>query len=1010
MGSMGSNEPHTSGNHSILTKVDRLRELIGTRVSLPQLVVVGDQSSGKSSVLEGLTGFAFPRAAELCTRYATQITCRRETEESITVSIIPSNDAHPHEQERVKLFHRTLTELSPDGLAELFRDANEAMGIRTPSRATSADGSTLPAFSEHMLKIEKLGPNEEHFTVIDVPGIFRQETAGVTEESDITLVKNMVEKYMKDSRTIILAIIPCNADPATQEILKLAKKADPAMSRTMAVLTKPDLAPERAMQQIAIDHVSGNRGDLTLGYYIVKNRGSDETDMTLQQGLARERAFFGSAPWSTLNHTRRAGMDSLKVRVRELLIDLIKREFPKLRADVYREVATLRANRDKMGPSRSNQHTQRAYINKISERFQTLARDALNAYYTGDKVFARREDLRLITRVVHANERFNEIIEKHGHSWQFAVNPDAPASKPPKDRLPKEDSLDDFLDLTSTTSRLGKLKEPKFGDSSPEMDYPELGDILDFNTDITDPNTPGRNIMDYIEDLYKGSRGQELGTFGGSLLATMFKDQSAKWEPITLTFVGQVILMVHHFIVETINEVCPDTRVREQLWESFLLEELQRSYTRALDHTRFLLDIEREGTPLTLNHYFNDSLQTGQGKRLVQALKNLAVDEPQEESDKGRDGVFLLWSQLKNLSVNKANSEHVREYMHDVLKSYYKVSRKRFVDVVVQQAVGHFLLRGPDSPLRIFTTDMVLGLNDEQLEMIAAEDAPVRLYREKLDHDIEKFEGALKVLKGSSARNAFGNGSFVWRIFKPLVASSTCHSERHLELFQVALEKQLATILSVISRIIINPRGTMAGTSTLHDGDAGIPTSTPAAARNLRPALDQPEKVAFERTPKRDAQALVSKEVSKSTVTWETRRTDEPFVMRPVTVTLMTYEQRVESRARWSGGGGRAMMTTRTSSGTPSPFDSRLDAKLEDTLPENSEDEDERVRIPERHLEESDSEEASGSSRGADEAPRPPLLPRRRRSRRDPPRKYRNHSSSDADAGKSGGDGKGGLY
>lgn len=52
------------------------------------------------------------------------------------------------------------------------------MGIRTASKATSADGSPLPAFSEHMLKIEKLGPNEEHFTVIDVPGIFRKETEG----------------------------------------------------------------------------------------------------------------------------------------------------------------------------------------------------------------------------------------------------------------------------------------------------------------------------------------------------------------------------------------------------------------------------------------------------------------------------------------------------------------------------------------------------------------------------------------------------------------------------------------------------------------------------------------------------------------------------------------------------------------------------------------------------------------------------------------------------------------
>ncbi|CAJ2510958.1 Uu.00g065830.m01.CDS01 [Anthostomella pinea] len=62
---------HGIGNLAILTKVDKLRELIGTRVALPQLVVIGDQSSGKSSVLEGLTGFALPRNAELCTRYAT---------------------------------------------------------------------------------------------------------------------------------------------------------------------------------------------------------------------------------------------------------------------------------------------------------------------------------------------------------------------------------------------------------------------------------------------------------------------------------------------------------------------------------------------------------------------------------------------------------------------------------------------------------------------------------------------------------------------------------------------------------------------------------------------------------------------------------------------------------------------------------------------------------------------------------------------------------------------------
>ena len=59
------------------------------------------------------------------------------------------------------------------------------------------------------------------------------------------------------------------------------------------------------------------------------------------------------------------------------------------------------------------------------------------------------------------------------------------------------------------------------------------------------------------------------------------------------------------------------------------------------------------------------------------------------------------------------------------------------------------MLQGPKSPLHIFTTDMVLNLNADQLEMIAGEDAPTKERRAKLDREIERFSEALKVLKGS---------------------------------------------------------------------------------------------------------------------------------------------------------------------------------------------------------------------------------------------------------------------
>ena len=114
-------------------------------------------------------------------------------------------------------------------------------------------------------------------TVIDVPGIFNNATPGLTTEDDIDLVRSMVKRYMQDSRTIILAVIPCNVDIATQEILKLASHADPEGQRTMGVLTKPDLAIEQAVKATVIDLLMGKRNDLQLGYVAVKNRSSGKS-------------------------------------------------------------------------------------------------------------------------------------------------------------------------------------------------------------------------------------------------------------------------------------------------------------------------------------------------------------------------------------------------------------------------------------------------------------------------------------------------------------------------------------------------------------------------------------------------------------------------------------------------------------------------------------------------------------------------------------------------------------
>jgi hypothetical protein len=79
--------------------------------------------------------------------------------------------------------------------------------------------------------------------------------------------------------------------------------------------------------------------------------------------------------------------------------------------------------------------------------------------------------------------------------------------------------------------------------------------------------------------------------------------------------------------------------------------------------------------------------------------------------------------------------------------SYYKVSRKRFVDVICQQVVSHFLLEGNENPLQIFGPDLVMSLDSEQLELIAGEDEESKRQRQVLGRHIESLEAALKVLR-----------------------------------------------------------------------------------------------------------------------------------------------------------------------------------------------------------------------------------------------------------------------
>jgi hypothetical protein len=173
----------------------------------------------------------------------------------------------------------------------------------------------------------------------------------------------------------------------------------------------------------------------------------------------------------------------------------------------------------------------------------------------------------------------------------------------------------------------------------------------------------------------------------------------------------------------------------------FILDEASKAYKSAMDHAHFLLRIEREEKPSTYNHYFNSEVQK---KRL--GPFNAAFDKLPKVTGVKAD--LISTTDLRNLAENKDDMQQTCEDILDVLSNYYKVSRKRFVDVICRQVIGHFLSKGERSPLKVFSPELVMGLEAEELEMIAGEDAKTKERRSISELEIKCLEAAMKLLRG----------------------------------------------------------------------------------------------------------------------------------------------------------------------------------------------------------------------------------------------------------------------
>ncbi|KAL2866116.1 putative dynamin GTPase [Aspergillus lucknowensis] len=344
-GPLGLQSSKTSERLNI---IDRVRAKgVGDRIALPQLAVSGDQSAGKSSVLEGVTGVPFPRQGGLCTRFATEISLRHEPgNQHATAMIIPHISRTDDEKTRLSAFRCEISDFAE--LPRIIEDAAKLMGLR--GHGTDSGG---PAFSPDVLRLEIVGNTGLHLTIVDLPGLI-----SVSEkEEDVELVSNLVDSYLENPRTIILAVVPASSDVDTQGIIQRARKFDKAGHRTVGIITKPDLINTGTESRVArlANNLDSTR--LNLGFFLLKNPSPAELEkgMTASERRKAELDFFSTGAWKGQGiDPSRIGIDNLRTFLQDLLDNHIERELPQVREDVRRLLNEINEELLDLGMERSS--------------------------------------------------------------------------------------------------------------------------------------------------------------------------------------------------------------------------------------------------------------------------------------------------------------------------------------------------------------------------------------------------------------------------------------------------------------------------------------------------------------------------------------------------------------------------------------------------------------------------------------------------------------------------------
>ncbi|KAK6462943.1 Dynamin central region-domain-containing protein [Scheffersomyces coipomensis] len=339
-------------DESLIATINKLQDALAplgggssSPVDLPQITVVGSQSSGKSSVLENIVGRDFlPRGTGIVTRrpLVLQLINRRATPRANN-DLLDINTTKENGE---------ASENNADEWGEFLHLPNKKFfnfeEIRNEIvRETDAKTGKNLGISPVPINLRIYSPHVLTLTLVDLPGLTKVPVGDQPKDIE-KQIRDMIMKFISKPNAIVLSVNAANTDLANSDGLKLAREVDPEGARTIGVLTKVDLMDEGTD---VIDILAGRVIPLRFGYVPVINRGQKdiESKKTIRDALKDERSYFENHP-SYRAKAHYCGTPYLAKKLNGILLHHIKGTLPDIKMRIEHSLKKYQSELAMLGP------------------------------------------------------------------------------------------------------------------------------------------------------------------------------------------------------------------------------------------------------------------------------------------------------------------------------------------------------------------------------------------------------------------------------------------------------------------------------------------------------------------------------------------------------------------------------------------------------------------------------------------------------------------------------------